>query len=557
MADSAPQSPVIVGVVLGSMDAAPLDFWVGVSEKAVVQLDDMVAVTVDLPDGKKVDFFGMVDIVRKRYEGAQFDSDAFRAKEGVLPVEISYAAHIQVTRVDPEIFVPPQPGQEVRIVSGIEFQKALFIDRMEKKVAIGATRTGEAVYANLEFLDGTRGAHVSISGVSGVATKTSYASFLLYSLFHSKALGADAATARALVFNVKGEDLLWLDKPNVRTNPELVAEYENLGLPAKPFQDVGFYAPARRNSAVPMPEVNTRLEGVLPYVWTLREFAQEQLLRFAFVESNDSRSLISYLISRIERVLYRATKDGSPNDPWLLVEGRKIHTFDDLVELLDGDALDAMAGGAASGTLDAFRRRLHGAAQHMGHLVRGDMEATKHRLDWQKHQMTVVDIHSLHDTAQMFVVGVVLKKMMRDKETQGTARPLVFVVLDELNKYAPRSGYSPIQDVILDIAERGRSLGMCLLGAQQTASEVERRVIANAAMKAVGRLDAAEAERGEYGFLTEVARKRATMLSPGSMIVTQPEVPTPVLLKFPFPAWATRQSEVKPVTDGPDPFGRR
>ncbi len=255
-------------------------------------------------------------------------------------------------------------------------------------------------------------------------------------------------------------------------------------------------------------------------------------------------------------MLYRATKDGSPNDPWLLVEGRKIHTFDDLVELLDGDALDAMAGGAASGTLDAFRRRLHGAAQHMGHLVRGDNEAAKHRLDWQKHQMTVVDIHSLHDTAQMFVVGVVLKKMMRDKELQGTARPLVFVVLDELNKYAPRSGYSPIQDVILDIAERGRSLGMCLFGAQQTASEVERRVIANAAMKVVGRLDAAEAERGEYGFLTEVARKRATMLSPGSMIVTQPEVPTPVLLKFPFPAWATRQSEVKPPDDGADPFGR-
>ena len=122
-----------------------------------------------------------------------------------------------------------------------------------------------------------------------------------------------------------------------------------------------------------------------------------------------------------------------------------------------------------------------------------------------------------------------------DKEQQGTARPLVFVVLDELNKYAPRSGWSPIQDVVLDIAERGRSLGVSLFGAQQTASEVERRVVANAALKVVGRLDAAEAERGEYGFLTQVARKRATMLSPGTMIVTQPELPTPILLNFPFP----------------------
>ena len=51
-----------------------------------------------------------------------------------------------------------------------EFRKALYFDRMERSVAIGLTRTGEPVHANLEFLDGTRGAHASISGVSGVAT---------------------------------------------------------------------------------------------------------------------------------------------------------------------------------------------------------------------------------------------------------------------------------------------------------------------------------------------------------------------------------------------------
>ena len=55
----------------------------------------------------------------------------------------------------------------------------------------------------------------------------------------------------------------------------------------------------------------------------------------------------------------------------------------------------------------------------------------------------------------------------------------MFLVLDELNKYAPREGWSPIKEVLLDIAERGRSLGLILIGAQQTASEVERRVVAN------------------------------------------------------------------------------
>ena len=52
-----------------------------------------------------------------------------------------------------------------------------------------------------------------------------------------------------------------------------------------------------------------------------------------------------------------------------------------------------------------------------------------------------------------------------------------------------------------------------------------------------------ECFHGEYGFLTGVARQRATILRPGSMFVTQPELPVPLLVTFPFPAWATRVGE--------------
>jgi DNA helicase HerA-like ATPase len=116
-------------------------------------------------------------------------------------------------------------------------------------------------------------------------------------------------------------------------------------------------------------------------------------------------------------------------------------------------------------------------------------------------------------------------------------------MLDELNKYAPREGSSPIKELVLDIAERGRSLGIILIGAQQTASEVERRVIANSAVKVVGRLDPAEANRPEYGFLPASQRIRATLATPGAMFVSQPGIPVPLAVEFPFPAWATRQSE--------------
>lgn len=548
----------VVGLVLGSQDATPLEFWVGVREGERLQLDDLVVTRTTLSDGETVTFYGIVDIVRKRFEGSQFDTDAFRVADGTLPADISYAAHVQVTRVEPEYFVPPTPGDSVQVVRDEEFRRALYFDRMERSVAIGLTRTGEAVHANLEFLDGSRGAHASISGVSGVATKTSYASFILYSIFHSNALGLDAANAKALIFNVKGEDLLWLDKPNARLTPEMRADYEKLGLPAGPFQSVAFYAPTRKGSVTPMPDTGSRQEGISPYVWTMREFCRERLLRFAFVDGEDARAQIHLVISRVEQALEKAAREGDQTEAGLNIDGTALPTFSDLVELLDGPALDGMMRGApiASGTLDAFRRRLHAAAERMGHLVSGHSQARNRTIDWSAQQVTVVDIHSLHATAQLFVVGVLLKRMMDLKEQQGGSRPLVFVVLDELNKYAPREGWSPLHGLLLDIAERGRSLGVSLFGAQQTASEVERRIVANAALKVVGRLDAAEAERSEYGFLSRVGRVRATLLRPGSMIVAQPEIPMAILLRFPFPSWATRGSEVAAEATGPDPFTR-
>ena len=136
------------------------------------------------------------------------------------------------------------------------------------------------------------------------------------------------------------------------------------------------------------------------------------------------------------------------------------------------------------------------------------------------------------------------------KERAG-AGGLLFTMLDELNKHAPREGNSPIKEVLLDIAERGRSLGIILIGAQQTASEVERRIVSNSSIRIVGRLDPAEAGRPEYGFLPTSQRQRATLAKPGAMFVAQPELPVPLAVEFPFPAWATRQSEMAPESSGP------
>jgi hypothetical protein len=230
-----------------------------------------------------------------------------------------------------------------------------------------------------------------------------------------------------------------------------------------------------------------------------------------------------------------------------------VRDFDTLVEVInarvlteDGD-LGPWAGRAITGgTVNAFLRRLHGATRHIRHLIRADvMHPDQHSVAFD-HQVTVVDIHNLNDRAQRFVVGVLLRRAFDAKERAGTARPLQLIVLDELNKYAPREGSSPIKEILLDVAERGRSLGIVLIGCQQTASEVERRIVANSAVRVVGRLDSAEAGRGEYGFLPPTQRQRATIVKPGTMIVSQPMLPVPIVLEFPFPAWATRSAEAGP-----------
>jgi DNA helicase HerA-like ATPase len=196
----------------------------------------------------------------------------------------------------------------------------------------------------------------------------------------------------------------------------------------------------------------------------------------------------------------------------------------------------------ARGTLEAFVRRLRAAIGNVSHLIRGDKPGSPPDPLAGQFQMSVVDIHQLSAQAQMFVVGAILREVFEKKEKGRPGR--VFIVLDELNKYAPREDESPIKDILLDIAERGRSLGVILIGAQQTASEVERRVVGNAAIRVVGRLDAAEAERPEYRYLPASFRERAVILPQGTMIVQQPELPIPLPLTFPFPAWATKAEEV-------------
>ncbi len=540
--------------MVGTVPATPLQFSVGLAPGQYAQLDDVVVTERPLPGRPGVRISGVVTNVAAVHEGARFASDVFLIDQGALPAEVCEVAEVTVTRVEPELYVPPLPGAVVSRAVGAQRESALYFDEMgSSRVPVGFGRDGQPVYVNFEFLDGTRGAHVSISGVSGIATKTSFAMFLLHSITNCGVLAGEAHNTKALVFSVKGEDLLFLDYANSRLTDSQKARYADLGLPARPFGNVRVFAPPRKNDPSGTPDVHARDRAVSPFYWTIAEFCEQELLPFVFADAEDERAQYTMLIAQVAARLRRdAVPAGSDGAVRIQGSGSDaiIRTFGDLVALLETELGDDstrgtwVAGSTVMGSVNALLRRLRSAVAPLSAIVRGDLAHRGERsISTSRAQVTVIDLHNLPDRAQRFVVGVTLRAEFARKERQGTARPLMFVMLDELNKYAPREGDSPIKQILLDLAERGRSLGVILIGAQQTASEVERRILANCAIRVAGRLDAAEALRPEYGYLPPAQRQRATLAKPGTMFIAQPDIPVPLAVDFPFPAWATRPSE--------------
>ena len=573
-----------VGRVLGSEHTTTAEFRVVLEEDEYLQLDDLIGVRTEVPKVGEVRTYGVITEAEAVYEGAQYESDTHRIAElGIMPAAKVRTARVAVTRVDPEVWVSADPGEEVARANGEERRKAPYADEMERPLPIGLGRDGAPVHVDLDFFDGRKGGHMSISGISGVATKTSFALFFLRMLTSTpEVVGSGAANLRVLVFNVKGEDLLWLDRPNASFEAHEGARegWTALGVDPAPFPSVRFWAPPRRQSGdVMVPDTGGRFEGVEVFSWTPRAFIDQDLLEFCFTDASDAKNQIPFIRERVQLQLKRwaVGVDGMPGavalrDPAQAPDGHAwsrddripaaqadvvITDLPSLVRALevhlepdDGSEADAAwTARVMPGTVAAFLRRLHAASARLGHLVRADADR---RIDRGAANVTVVAIQSLHEQAQRFVVGALLRETFKEKEDTGQRLPLSVIVLDELNKYAPRDGTGPLKDMLIDIAQRGRSLGVLLVGAQQTASRVAPEVLENAAIRVTGRLDSAEAERAEYGWMLPSTRARARLLKPGTMVVSQPAIPVPLVVTFPFPPWATRKEEVADAGD--DPF---
>ena len=559
-----------VGLVSGVDPSASGAFAVVLDEQAHLAVDDLVCVESSVPGlSEPVRTFGIVVENHAALEGAQYQSDTHRiSDQGLRPAQLVRSAQVAVTRILPEVWVAPSPGAAVYRVAGLTRRQAIYHDTMGRPLAVGVDARGQPVYIDVRYFDGDSGGHMSISGISGVATKTTYALFFLR-LLVGGGLDASAANTRVLVFNVKGEDLLWLDKPSTQFSDEDRHLWDRLGTVPEPFAlagstgtgpSVSYWAPpAPAAPDTVLPDVAGRQDGIGVFYWTPQEFVEQGLLRFVFTDPADERSQLGFVEERVRARLRRECR-ASGRDGSLELGGRQITGLASLAAAIgaklepedDRDPDPAWSGRVAAGTISAFMRRLLAAASptRLGRLVR---RGPPRNIDRSLANLTVVSIANLHEHAQRFVVGALLKETFEEKELTGRRLPLSIVMLDELNKYAPRSGDSPIKEMLVDIAQRGRSLGVLLVGAQQSASRVDASLLDNAAIKVVGRMDAAEVMHDQYGWMLPSMRERARLLRPGQMVLQQPTVPVPLTLRFPRVPWATRADEVAADPDS-DPF---
>jgi hypothetical protein len=496
--------------------------------------------------GVVTDGFAYSDLVSPLHAviGADGDPGAVESEPTARAEIRLYAA--AVLRQIPEEPLQPVPLGPVWLASDADVGLALRMDSYTAHeratgIPVGLYAAGgleSPVFLDADFLLGPEAAHLNITGVSGLATKTSAVEFLLGSIFQT--FPGHKGTVSALCFNVKGPDLCFLDQP-ASLSPEDQRQYQRLGLSAEPFSNVRYYAPLKPDGV----NLNTlRTHEALaantePLVWGLREvldYAEVVLNRDDIDAKADA--FIDFLAERVVGREYR--------DETLRSKPFTVQSFADLEEFFRRifDFMEAMGKGGEVwkthhiATIRKVRNRLSNISTRSKGLVTDD--GVSNDLPWggfQDRSVHVIDVAGLDPLAQDLVFARVVSKLREHLERRDLGVDHVIVFVDELNKYAPADGPETyVRKMLLDLSERGRYLGLVLFSAQQFRSQVQRRVVGNAGTGIYGRMDGDELATPGYATLSPAVKIKLATLPKGELMLRHPHFTQPIFIKFPRPA---------------------
>jgi hypothetical protein len=366
------------------------------------------------------------------------------------------------------------------------------------------------------YLVGPEAAHLNVSGISGLACKTSALEFCLKSL-----LTHTQKKIAVLVVNVKSKDLLYLDQVNPRllNDPWSCRAYESLGLPIEAFRNCRFFAPS-----------NTRGRGVTQ---SLRELPTESF-----------RWDLKMIYQDLPALFSAADWDNNTEGAWYVIkdeiERGNIESYDSMIawidKLLSMSGLTEWPRGFPVATWHKLKSDLKRFTVQYRGLITDSPDGTD--IPWsdlRRNQVFVVDIQMLSDGGQKLVFGNCIRAVSKLLETRSTGLDSVIVFVDELNKFAPKNEHTALKSHLIDVTARGRSLGLILFGAEQFASAVDKQIVENSSTFIFGRTESTEMENPTYTGLSGEMKAKLRMLPQGQLLIKFPKFPQPIFVKFPYP----------------------
>jgi len=443
---------------------------------------------------------------------------------------------------------PARAGM-VRAATADEMLEATGYHRMDWRIPAGVVGLADGDFAKVcldgKNLLGPEAAHLVVNGLSGQAAKTSFTGVLLASAL--QAGGDEGNRVAAIIFNVKGDDLIWLDEPptaGYELSDDDRAMYKALGVSPEPFKDVEVWAPSLpggQGSHSNRPDAK-RLRWDLNDIWPSLDYILPYL--------GDDEKAQSFMAEFYELCLHNPSPAG------------RIDTFNKLEAWFDekiaeaGDANGSMAWRSHHvATVRRMRRMLMGIISRSGGLVSREKASPGDDIsvsNWSHGQVVVVDIAGLHSAIQGLVIGRTLKRLLEQAEDTGLGVDHLIVFADELNAFAPSTGseMAKVRKILQRVSTQGRYAGISLWGACQKMSKVDELVRDNAATRAVGITAEGELASGVYGRLSTGLTERLATLPKGSMALWHYSYRGSLVVKFPRPAWRTGKAKTGVVKRG-------
>ncbi len=520
-----------------------LDSPVGIG--TIVRVDGAIPIGGQIPHiyGVVTEGFSYTDLLTPLHDVLGHDGSPGNARFAATERAEIRLYSAAVLRHIPEEPLQPVPMGEVFLATENDVAVALRMDAFLKPgantgIPVGIYRAGgmdSTIYLDADFLLGPEAAHLNITGVSGLATKTSAVEWMLSSIFAH--FPESKGSIAAVCFNVKGPDLLYLDKPALLEEKDLEL-YEKLGVEPKPFENVNFYAPyTAKGFALNTLRSNEALESnTFPLSWGLREVLQfaEVLLNRDDVDAK-ADALIDFIK---ENVLDREFTDVLLGKKYMVRSFAELDEwFRDVLRALEQKDDQSWRTHHVA-TIRKVRNRLSNISTRCAGLVTDEAIVSDLPFgSFEDRTVYVVDVAMLEEDAQDLIFARIVSKLREHLERRDLGVKNLVVFVDELNKYAPSDGPETyVRKMLLDIAERGRYLGLVLFSAQQFRSQVHRRVVGNSGTALFGRMDADELATPGYAVLSPAIRTKLATLEKGQLMVRHPHFTQPIFVRFPRPA---------------------